>query len=291
MKDCNKAKIMLICSMIIFGTIGIFRRYIPLPSGMIAMSRGFIGMLFLIFVLIAKRERISFHAIGKNLLMLCISGALLGFNWILLFEAYRYTSVAVATLCYYMAPVFVIVASPFVFGEKLTWTKLICVIAALFGMVLVSGVLGEGVENPSEMRGIFLGLGAALLYACIVMLNKRNIDVAAYDKTIVQLGVAGVVLVPYTLIAESTSGIEITAIAIIMLIVIGVLHTGIAYALYFGSISKLKAQTAAIFSYIDPVVAVLLSVLLLGEKIGISGYIGAALILGAAILSEKRSNA
>ena len=186
-----------------------------------------------------------------------------------------------------MAPVFVIAVSPFVFGEKITRTKLICVIAALLGMILVSGVLNEGIASISEFSGILFGLGAAVLYASVIILNKKIGDISAYDKTIVQLGVAGIVLVPYTLIAENISNTEFTAFSIVMLIVIGVVHTGIAYTLYFGSIGRLKAQTAAIFSYIDPVVAVILSVLILNEGIGIGGYAGAVLILGAAMLSER----
>lgn len=287
MNNEKKSKLMLIASMIIFGTIGIFRKYIPLPSGMIAMSRGFIGMLFLIPVILLRRQKISFSDIKNNILLLCVSGVLIGFNWILLFEAYRYTSVATATLCYYTAPVFVIAVSPFVFGEKITRTKLICVIAALLGMILVSGVLNEGIASISEFSGILFGLGAAVLYASVIILNKKIGDISAYDKTIVQLGVAGIVLVPYTLIAENIPNTEFTAVSIVMLIVIGVVHTGIAYTLYFGSIGRLKAQTAAIFSYIDPVVAVILSVLILNESIGIGGYAGAVLILGAAMLSER----
>ena len=287
MNNYSKSKLMLIASMIIFGTIGIFRKYIPLPSGMIAMSRGFIGMLFLITVILLQRKKISYSDIKKNMILLCVSGILIGFNWILLFEAYRYTSVAVATLCYYMAPVFVIIVSPFVLNETLTKTKLICVVAALLGMFLVSGVLNEDIGNINKFSGILLGLGAAVLYASVIIINKKIGDIAAYDKTIVQLGVAGAILVPYTLIAESVSNVEFTALSIFMLIVVGVVHTGIAYTLYFGSIGRLKAQTAAIFSYIDPVVAVILSVLMLNESISVSGYIGAVLILGAAMLSER----
>ncbi len=283
----NKSKIMLICAMIIFGTIGVFRRYIPLPSGMIAMARGLIGAVFLAAIMFFGKQKISFNSIKKNIGVLFLLGVFLGFNWILLFEAYRYTSVAVATLCYYMAPVFVIAVSPVLFGERFTKLKLICVAAAIAGMVLVSGVLNEGIKEADEIKGILLGLGAAVLYACIVLLNKKVNDIEAFDKTVVQLGVAGIVLIPYTLLAENASGVEFTPFAVVMLIVVGIIHTGIAYALYFGSIGRLKAQTAAIFSYIDPVVAVVLSVILLGESIGVSGYIGSVLILGAAMLSEK----
>lgn len=282
----NKAKVMLLISMVIYGTIGIFRRYIPLPSGMIALSRAVIGLLFLILVIKVSGQKVSFTSIKKNFKILCISGMVMGINWILLFEAYQYTSVATATLCYYMEPIFVIFGSAFLLKEKLTRKKLFCSAAALCGMVLVSGVLQIGISGLSELKGIFLGLGAGLLYATVILLNKKLKDIGAYDKTVTQLAAAAVVLLPYTLAAEDMSGITVTPLMIIMIVVVGIIHTGIAYALYFGSMGSLKAQTIALFSYVDPVVAVILSTVILGENIGVSGFIGAVMILGSTMISE-----
>lgn len=274
---------MLVASMLIFGTIGIFRKYIPLPSGMIAMVRGIVGTVFLMLVMMAWKKKPDFGAIKKNLLLLCLSGALIGFNWILLFEAYQHTSVAVATLCYYMAPVFVILASPIVLKERLTQRKMLCAVVAFVGMVLVSGVLSSGF---SGMRGILLGLGAAALYASVIMLNKKLGEIGAYDKTLVQLASAAIVLLPYVLIAENPAEMEFSALTVVMLMIVGVVHTGAAYAMYFGSMGGLKAQTVALFSYIDPAAAVVLSAVILGEKIDAAGIIGAVLVLGAAVVSD-----
>lgn len=286
----NKAKIMLLVSMVIYGTIGIFRRYIPLPSGMIALFRAVIGLLFLLLVIKVSGQKISVPAIKKNFKILCISGIVMGINWILLFEAYRYTSVATATLCYYMEPIFVILASSILLKEKLTAKKKICSLVAFVGMILVSGVLQVGISNLSELKGIFLGLGAGLLYATVILLNKQLKEIEAYDKTITQLAAAAVVLLPYTLAAEDMSGVAVTPLVVVMIVIVGIVHTGIAYALYFGSMGSLKAQTIALFSYVDPVVAVILSTLLLGEKIGISGFVGAVLILGSTMISELEKN-
>lgn len=282
----TKAKIMLLVSMVIYGTIGIFRRYIPLPSGMIALFRAVIGLLFLLVVIKVGRQKISVPAIRRNFKILCISGMVMGINWILLFEAYRYTSVATATLCYYMEPIFVILASAFLLKEKLTGKKKICSLVAFVGMILVSGVLQVGISDLSELKGIFLGLGAGLLYATVILLNKQLKEIGAYDKTITQLAAAAVVLLPYTLAAEEMSGAVVTPLVVFMMVIVGIVHTGIAYALYFGSMGNLKAQTIALFSYVDPVVAVILSTVLLGEGIGISGFAGAVLILGSTMVSE-----
>lgn len=280
------ATLKLTLSMFIFGTIGIFRRYIPLPSSMVAMTRGIVGMLFLLAFLRIRRVKLNGAAIRKNLWTLVISGAVMGVNWILLFEAYNYTSVATATLCYYLAPIFIIIVSPFLLKEKITARKIACVCVALLGMVFVSGVLQTGISGLSELKGILLGVGAAALYATVVLLNKKLTDVPAYDRTIIQLGAAGVALLPYVLLTENMAAMEFTGLSTLMLAIVCMVHTGVAYALYFGSLMDLKAQTAAILSYIDPVVAIILSALFLKESMGVFGMIGAVLVLGAAIVSE-----
>ena len=277
------SKINLALSMVIFGTIGIFRNYIPLPSSLIAMLRGFIGMLFLAVLILCKRQKINLEAIKKNLILLIFSGAFIGLNWILLFEAYRYTTVATATLCYYMAPVFVIIASPILLKEKLTAKKIICTLSAVMGMIIISGVFSGGNGNPT---GIFLGLGAALLYAAVVILNKFIKGTSDYERTLFQLGIAATAVLPYVLISEDISSISINITVATLILVVGIIHTGIAYSLYFGSFEKINAQTAAICSYIDPVVALILSALILKESFTWSHFLGSLLILGAMIIME-----
>lgn len=282
MKQSFKARLGLIVTMVIFGSIGIFRRYIPLPSGMIGACRGLMGMAFLLVLALVCKRRPSLKDIRASLVPLLLSGTAMGFNWILLFEAYRYTSVATATLCYYMAPIFVILASPIVLHERLTLRKVLCVLAAVAGVALVSGVSEAG-----SLTGILLGLGAAVLYACVILLNKRLGSVSTNDRTIVQLGTAGAVLVPYTLLAESLAGVTMDGMGLVMLLIVGAVHTGFAYWLYFGSMKALPAQTVALYSYIDPIVAILLSALILGEALTPLGVVGAVLVLGATLVSEK----
>ena len=288
MNENTKAKFSLILSMFIFGTIGIFRKYVPLSSGLLAISRGYIGALFLILLIFIKKDKISFKAIKSNLILLCLSGGFIGINWILLFESYHYTTVATATLCYYMQPIFVILASPILLKEKLTPKKVICVLVALVGMVFVSGVLQTGIPALSEAKGILYGLGAALFYATVVLMNKKITNISAYDKTIMQLGMGAIVLSPYVMLTQDfgTATLSMTPSLWALLLFVGLVHTGVAYALYFDSMKDLKAQTIAIFSYIDPIVAIILSALLLKENMGLYGVIGAVLVLGSTFISE-----
>ena len=289
MKEKGASRLPIIISMVIFGTIGIFRRHIDLSSSVLALLRGVVGTAFLFALMRLRGQKADMGGIKRNLPVLALSGALIGFNWILLFEAYRYTTVATATLCYYMAPIFVILCSPILLKERLSSKKLLCVGTALAGMVLVSGVLQAGFGGAAELTGVFLGLGAAVLYASVILLNKRIDGLGANDRTMVQLFAAAIVLVPYTLLTgELTIGalLALDAMGLLMLMVVCIVHTGAAYAMYFGAMKVLPAQTVALLSYIDPVVAIVLSALLLGEKMGVPAMIGAVLVLGAAVVSE-----
>ena len=282
----NTARAKLALSMFIFGTIGLFRRGIVLPSSIIALTRAVVGTIFLLGVIFIKKQKVDRQAVHKNLKLLLLSGLLLGFNWILLFEAYQYTSVATATLCYYMAPIFIILASPLLLKEKLTLRKGICVAVALGGMVLVSGFAETGIADISEMKGVLFGLAAAVFYASVVLLNKYFRDITAYDKTILQLGLAAILLLPYTLVTENWAALSFDTTSTVMLLIMGIVHTGFAYAMYFGTIRTLSAQTLALFSYIDPIVAVLLSALVLKEPMSMLSLVGAVAVLGSTIVSE-----
>lgn len=286
----SRSRNSLIFAMCVFGTVGIFRRYIDLPSSLIALVRGIIGTLFLVCYLQIRKGKLDRSAVKKNFLLLLISGAAIGFNWIFLFEAYCYTSVATATLCYYLAPILVILAAPLVVGEKLTIKKALCALTALVGMVFVSGVFDTGFGGVSEMKGIFFGLAAAVLYASVILINKKMAPIPALDKTIFQLGFASAALLPYVLLTVPSSEVHLTAVSTVLLCVMGAVHTGFSYLLYFGSMGDLKAHTVALFSYIDPVLAIILSALLLGEPLTIFGIIGAVMILGAALFSETSAD-
>ena len=286
MSSMVRARLALFGSMCIWGTIGLARHFLPVPSGFLAMSRGLMGATFLLLFTRLRGGRLSLGAIRANGARLLISGAMIGFNWILLFEAYRYTTVAIAELCYYMAPVFILIAAPFVLRERLTLRRLLCVAAALFGMVLISRLNESGLSGVTDWRGMLLGLAAAVLYAAIFLVNKQIHGVDAYDRTIVQLGSAGVVLIPYVLITEDLRAIRFTPAVIALLLVVWLVHTGIAYALYFGSMELLPAHTLALFGYLDPVLAILFSALLLREPMTFSQALGAIFVLCAAFIAE-----
>jgi len=272
--------------MAIFGTIGLFVRLIPLPSSMIALVRASMGALFLLGLILTQKRKPDWNGIRRNWKPLLLSSVAMATEWILLFESYRYTTVAVATLCYYMSAVFVMIAAPIILKEKLTAHKAICAAAAVLGMVLVSGVL-EGQAGAFSPAGVALGLTAAVFYAVIVLCNKRVKNISSYDTTFIQLFAVALMMLPYVLLTEDvTQYASLEPLGLVMLLSVGAIHTGVAYAMYFSSLQKIKAQTAALFSYLDPVIALMLSVFVLREGMTIPGMIGAAIVLGAMLLSE-----
>lgn len=279
----RKAKLQLLSAMGIFGTIGIFRTFIPMSGAAIACLRGVMGVAFLAVVMALTKKKMDTDAVKSKLWLLCVSGAAIGFNWVLLFEGFNY-SVPLATVGYYMAPVFVILASGLV-GEKITPRKLCCALVAMGGMVLVAGVVG-GFGQQGAIMGVILGLSAAVLYASVMLMNRKMGNVGAYDRTVVQLGTAAVVVLPYVLLTGGFGLDALDATGWVLLAIVGIIHTGLAYALYFGAMGSLKAQTVAILSYLDPVLAIILSALILRQSMDIWQTVGAVMVLGSALVSE-----
>lgn len=283
---------MLIGSMLIFSTIGIFRRYIEMPSAALACARGLLGAFFLCLLILLTRKKLAKISF-KNLMIYILCGGFLGTNWMLLFEAYNRTTVATATMCYYMEPTIVIALSALIFHERLTLKSIMCAIISLAGMALVCGITEQnGFRSDSD--GILFGLSAAFFYAGVVILNKLSPSDDIYGKTVIQLFSAAAILLPYVLLTEGAAAFHLDGFSWLMVLFVGIVHTGIAYALYFGSLPYLKAQSIALLSYIDPVGALILSSIILHESMTPEGMFGAVLIIGAAIANEislpKRQN-
>jgi len=276
---------MIIFSMAIFGTVGLFVRNIPLASGEIALYRAVLAAVLIAGYLIATRQKIPFRSIRKEIPLLLASGIAMGFNWILLFEAYNYTTVSVATLSYYFAPVIVTVVCPFLFREKVTVKQIVCFIMSTVGIALITGI-GDMNRDGRDMIGILFGLGAAGLYASVVLVNKFIKNVDGIHRTFLQFFAAIVVLIPYVAV---TSGVNLGTLdgsGWVFLLVIGLVHTGVTYCMYFSALREVPGQKAAILSYIDPLVAVLVSVRVLGETMTVWQGIGGAMILGFTLWNE-----
>lgn len=274
---------MLIASMIIFGTIAPFKRGIPVSSGELALYRAVMGAALLALILLVTRQPIAFKGLKKEALLLLLSGAAMGVNWILLFEGLD-RSASLATLSYYFAPTLVTLACPVLFREKLSGKQIICFVMSTLGIVLITGTAGSGAGK--DLEGVLFGLGAAVFYAAVILLNKYIKNVQGLHRTFLQFLAAIVVLIPYV---AATGGVTLGGLdrsGWINLLILGFFHTGFAYCMYFSSLKELPGQEAAILSYVDPLVAVVISVTYLGETLGPWQWVGGALILGFAVWNE-----
>ena len=283
MSKTGTERIKYITSVALYGTIGIFLRHVSFPTELVAMCRGILGTAFILAFMALRHRKVDREAIRKNLLWLVLSGICLGLNWIFLFAAYVKTTVAVASLCNYMAPLLVIIAAPMVLHEKLNIKKLPCVAAAFIGIVLVSGVIGGETGNTA---GVAYGLAAAVAFVCIVLCNRKLKDISAMERSIVQLSVSAVTILPYFIWNNRDSDIAVDTGSVLIVLMLGILHTGVAYCLYFSGLGTLPVQTIAILGYLEPVVSVFCSALILREYMSVWGWLGAGMIIVSAVVSE-----
>lgn len=288
-KEKRSEWLKMAASMLLFGTIGVFRRWIPVSSAVLVFFRGIIGSIS-IFIYMRLTGACGLRQIErKKALSLCLNGVFLGVNWIFLFEAFNRTTIAKATLCYYSQPMIVLILSSLLFHERMTVKKIICAALSFLGIIFVSGVIPKGPSGIQDRSGILFGIGAACFYAVVVIMNIKIENVDGFSRTFLQLSSAALLLVPYLLAANEFDRLMLDGKAWALIAMVGVLHTGLAYVLYFGSMTHLKVQTVAALSYLDPITAMFVSAFVLKEPLTALGVIGAVMILGASAISEINS--
>lgn len=282
----SKSKIII--AMLIWGTIGIFVKNINLTSIEIAFFRASIGSIVLLFVAILNKEIIDKKLLKENAFLLILSGIALGINWTMLFQAMKYTSISNATLSYYFAPIFMVLFSAIVLKEKISMKNISCMMLALLGLfMLLKAGESDSINNYNHTRGIIFGLLGAILYAIIVILNKFIKGLSPIQITLSQLAISTIVLLPIV----ARNGIEnlknLSVNVWFLIIILGAIHTGFAYLLYFPSLKDVEAKAIAIISYIDPITAIIISAIVLKEPMTSIQMLGGVLILSSAYINEK----
>ena len=290
-----KSKLKMIGSMAVFGTLSLFVKGIELTSKEIAFFRAVIAFCFLSLVLLGRKlykgrkqtgdraeQKNEEQKNGKQVLCLLLSGGFIGLNWICLFEAYNFVPVSIATLCYYVQPILVLLFSAVLFRERLHKKQVLCFAVSTIGLLCVLNVTGGNVN----LTGVAFGLGAAVLYACVVLMNKVVKNMDDMEKTVWQFLGAIVTVLPYILLTGGFSLSVLTTGGLVRLLVLGIFHTGVCYCLYFSSIEQLTGQQVSIYGYIDPLVAILISFTILQERTEPIQMLGGALILGATFVNE-----
>lgn len=280
----KKDLVKFILAMVIFGTNGLIVSEISLSSSEIVLLRTFLGSVFLLVIVIAGRS-FSFAELRKDLLPASIGGAALGMNWVFLFAAYRTAGVSLSTLTYYCGPIIVLALSPIIFKEKLTPNKIFAILAVAVGMICITGNIDAGSDIG---KGMLYGGGAAVLYASLIIANKRVKHLSGLNCALYELIIAFFVVLIYIIFQGISLPVVPMKSEIVYVLIIGLVNTGLAYYLYFSSLQKLSGQTVALICYIDPLTALLISAAFLGESLGALQIVGAALILGGACIGELK---
>ena len=271
-------------SLLLFGTNGIVASFINLASYEIVLTRTLIGSALLILLFVFTGGRFSFLKNKRDFLCLTLSGVSMGLSWMFLYEAYSRIGVSIASLLYYCGPVIVMALSPLLFGEKLTKNKVTGFIAVFIGVMLINGGAFGGM---GDLFGMACGLLSAVTYALMVIFNKKNKSIEGLENSALQLFIAFITTLLFVL-ARSGITLDITAESVPPILLLGLVNTGLGCYMYFSSIGKLPVQTVAVCGYLEPLCAVVFSVMFLGEAMSLPEIFGAALILGGAVFSELR---
>lgn len=287
-KELKKSRLKVMIAMLIWGSVGIFVKNIQLSSIEIAFYRSVIGCLFIVLLSLMNKERYDLKIIKKNLKILIISGIVLGLGWVLLFQGFKNTTIAISTLSYYVAPVFIVILSFFILKEKITLKKILCIIGSMIGLLLIINTNEINSSGYNHIIGITYSVLAAIFYATVVILNKFIKNLPGTIVTIIQLFFSAIVLLPLIFLNGIFDIKNFDIKSLILILIVGIFHTGIAYLLYFSSIKDVDGQSLAILSYIDPIFALILSSVLLDEKMTPIQIVGGILILGSTYISERK---
>ena len=272
-----------LCALLLFGTLGLFVRQAHVAGDVLAFLRTLIGAAFLGVLLLLQRHRIQKIG-GRQLLYVLLSAAFLGFNWVFLFEAYVAATISIATVIYYTAPLLALLAAVFLFHECVTLRIVLGIVLTMGGLLCITQVTGTAVQ----IKGILFAAAAALCYAGVLLTNRFLHDIDGLYFTFLQLLCSAGILFVYLLLEGRIQLIpELPAASWPWIMCIAVVHTGVAYALYFTSLHHLTSSQAAVGSYLDPCIALLLSIFLLREPSTLMQGIGIAAIVGGIIISDS----
>lgn len=278
----KKAYIKYVVSLLLFGTNGIVASMIALNSYEIVFWRALLGSLFLIGMFLILRGRLSIREQGKDFFYIIVSGVAMGSAWMCLYEAFNHIGVSLATLLFAGGPILVMALSPLIFGERLTGIKIAGLISVVSGMVLISGT---GAMDNGISSGVLLGIASAVFTALMIIFNKLATGIQGLENPMIQLTTAFVVVAAFTLGKQGTVPM-FSMEDLLPILFVGIINSGIGCYLYFSAIGNLAASTVAIVAYLEPLSALLLSALILHERLSHLQWIGAVLILGGAMLSE-----
>lgn len=281
-----KFYLMFVAAMLIFGSNGVFASMLEMSGAQLVLLRTLIGGAVLLIIILISRSRTPKEVLLREKWRLLFAGVCLGANWALLFEAYNLMNVSLATLTYYTAPVLVLVLAPLVLKERQNGLAYLGMAVVIVGMLLVVGTdFGEGGVSAT---GLTVGLGSAVFYAMLMLVNKQITGVSGLNLTFIEIVIAAVILLPYVLATSGGVPLPTDARGIFALLFLCTVNTGFACWLYFSSMNRLPAKAVALMGYFDPVSALIFSAVFLDERLSGLQLAGAVLVLAGALVGQFR---
>lgn len=269
-----------IAALLLFGTNGIVASGIGLPSYEIVLFRAGLGALFLVSAFCVLRTP-QLLKDPRKLGLIALSGVSMGACWLFAYMGYSEAGVGLTSLLFALGPVVVMALSPLLFGDGLRKRTIIGFLAVLAGVVLANG----GKLDSGAAIGIVHGICSALAYASMIILSKKAGDADGLESSTVQL-VAAFATAAVGM-ALSGTGIQIPDSSdIAPALILGLVNTGIGSYLYFSAVTNLSAQSVAVCSYVEPVTAVVMAAMVLGESMVVVQWAGALLVIGGAVFCE-----
>lgn len=281
-----KFYLMFVAAMLIFGSNGVFASMLEMSGAQLVLLRTLIGGAVLLIIILISRSRTPKEVLLREKWRLLFVGVCLGANWALLFEAYNLMNVSLATLTYYTAPVLVLVLAPLVLKERQNGLAYLGMAVVIVGMLLVVGTdFGEGGVSAT---GLIVGLGSAVFYAMLMLVNKQITGVSGLNLTFIEIVIAAVILLPYVFATSGGVPLPTDARGIFALLFLCTVNTGFACWLYFSSMNRLPAKAVALMGYFDPVSALIFSAVFLDERLSGVQLAGAVLVLAGALVGQFR---
>lgn len=281
-----KFYLMFVAAMLIFGSNGVFASMLEMSGAQLVLLRTLIGGAVLLIIILISRSRTPKEVLLREKWRLLFAGVCLGANWALLFEAYNLMNVSLATLTYYTAPVLVLVLAPLVLKERQNGLAYLGMAVVIVGMLLVVGTdFGEGGVSAT---GLIVGLGSAVFYAMLMLVNKQITGVSGLNLTFIEIVIAAVILLPYVFATSGGVPLPTDARGIFALLFLCTVNTGFACWPYFSSMNRLPAKAVALMGYFDPVSALIFSAVFLDERLSGLQLAGAVLVLAGALVGQFR---
>jgi drug/metabolite transporter (DMT)-like permease len=279
MPPARKALLQIHFCVLLWGFTAIFGKLISLPAFALVWWRMLIVVAALGLVPAFWRglRKLDAHTIA----IFSGIGALVAVHWVTFYGAIKLSNASVAATCMAVAPIFMSVVEPLVTGRRFDARELLIAIAAVPGVMLVVG------GTPAGMRiGIAVGVLSALLVAFFGALNKRYVERGE------PLAVTGLELAAGTaflsLIAAAFGG-EMASLHLpdlrdtLLLLALSIVCTLIPFALSLVALRNLSAFSTQLAVSLEPVYAVVLAMILLGEQreLGLKFYLGLVIILAS----------